>query len=399
MQRKYQIFCAVLAIVLLLSCKKDNITNSEKEKILPIVMTDTISNVSYDKVILIGKINPGTTDILYHFEYGTTMSYGNKSVQHSLNAGSGLVTVMDTVYNLHSSTLYHYRIVCNAGIDTIKGADRTFTTLNDPLPTIVTNPPTNITTHSAIFNGTINPHGISSSYYFEYGTTTSYGSQSPQKNINTGPTQITVSDTILNLQPATLYHHRIVCSNSAGTSRGDDRSFTTADLDYFPKTPGCKWIYSFYDAVHLRSDTVTVTITSTGTWVYTASSGTTVYPAYTEGVSVSPNMVQMNSNSSESRIYMLPFVAGNTWNGPPPQYTFVNYWVSRQDSITTPAGKFYGAFLVRMAAFNGGNTTYIDDRVFVPKIGFVKRNESITGAAIGTVSAYNWVLISFKIVE
>ena len=270
--------------------------------------------------------------------------------------------------------------------------------LYNEIPVVITDSSTNVTAYSAIVHGTINTYRISCSYYFEYGTTSSYGSQSVQRNLDTGLAIINVRDTILQLQPVTSYHYSIVSSNKNGFSRGNDQTFTTTSDYYFPHNTGCQWIYSFFDAKNIRFDTVEVNITSPGNWQYTVYSGETGYPEYTEQVLVSPNMVQMNSNVSESRIYMIPFVTGNKWNGPPPQYTFVNYSVSKLDSIITPAGKFYGAFLIHMSAFNGGNTTYIDDRVFVPNIGFVKRNESLTGVVIGTVSSYSWNLISFKII-
>ncbi len=262
-------------------------------------------------------------------------------MQQNIQAGSAKVTVVDTINNLHSSTLYHYRLVCCTNNDTIKGADMTFTTLDNPVPTVVTDSATNITAYSVILHGTVNTNGIPCSYYFDYGSTASYGSQSTQKNLDSGLTLLTVSDTILHLQPTTVYHYRIVCSNIYGVGRGDDQSFTTMKDDYFPQTIGSQWLYTFYDAVNLRSDTVEVTITNSGIWQYIAYSGEPGYPTYTESVFVSPTMIQMNSSSSGSRIYLIPFAAGNKWEGLPPQYTFVHYSVSQLDSITTPAGKFY----------------------------------------------------------
>ena len=36
-----------------------------------------------------------------------------------------------------------------------------------------------VTTTSATLNGTVNPGGLATTYYFEYGTTTSYGTDIP----------------------------------------------------------------------------------------------------------------------------------------------------------------------------------------------------------------------------
>ena len=44
------------------------------------------------------------------------------------------------------------------------------------LPTVVTGDATGVTWLVGNLNGTVNPQGTATSYYFEYGTTTSYGS-------------------------------------------------------------------------------------------------------------------------------------------------------------------------------------------------------------------------------
>ena len=45
----------------------------------------------------------------------------------------------------------------------------------------VTNPATSITSHSARLNGTVDPHGLSTTVYFQYGRTISYGSRTPNQ--------------------------------------------------------------------------------------------------------------------------------------------------------------------------------------------------------------------------
>lgn len=60
--------------------------------------------------------------------------------------------------------------------------------------------------------------------WFEYGQTTNYGQTSPQKILSqTGLYCITVS----NFNSCTTYHYRAVAQNSAGTSYGEDKIFTT----------------------------------------------------------------------------------------------------------------------------------------------------------------------------
>lgn len=79
--------------------------------------------------------------------------------------------------------------------------------------------------NTAVMNGTVNPNGASTSAYFQYGTTTSYGNTGQAQ---TGITTTTnVQTTLTGLAPSTTYHYRLVASNSGGTSYGSDTSFTT----------------------------------------------------------------------------------------------------------------------------------------------------------------------------
>ncbi len=76
-------------------------------------------------------------------------------------------------------------------------------------------------------DGTVNPHGMETTCYFQYGTTTAYGAQTPTAVAGSGTTGVKVSQAISGLQGATTYHFRIVATSSAGTSDGVDRTFVT----------------------------------------------------------------------------------------------------------------------------------------------------------------------------
>ncbi|HWD24122.1 MAG TPA: hypothetical protein VG368_01545, partial [Acidimicrobiales bacterium] len=81
-----------------------------------------------------------------------------------------------------------------------------------------------ITPTTAVVNGAVTTNGATTTWYFEYGTTTSYGAKSPAR---TTKVSASVAATISRLTPATSYHYRIVASNSAGTTLGDDGLFST----------------------------------------------------------------------------------------------------------------------------------------------------------------------------
>lgn len=96
-------------------------------------------------------------------------------------------------------------------------------------PKVATEAATSVKTKEATLNGTVNPSGLSTSYRFEYGKTTSYGTSVPvpNENVGSGTETLTKNKTISGLLPETTYHYRIVAESSAGTTYGTDRSFTT----------------------------------------------------------------------------------------------------------------------------------------------------------------------------
>jgi hypothetical protein len=75
--------------------------------------------------------------------------------------------------------------------------------------------------------GTVNAKGQETTYYFEYGETTAYDNATPEQIAGAGIDAVEVSAMLTDLQPATTYHFRIVATNKAGTTQGDDRIFTT----------------------------------------------------------------------------------------------------------------------------------------------------------------------------
>jgi hypothetical protein len=93
-------------------------------------------------------------------------------------------------------------------------------------PLVTTNAATNVASFSATLNGSVHPHGLTTTVHFQYGRTTSYGSTTSAQT-RTGNTNQHVSANISGLSANTTYHFRIVATNSAGTTYGMDRTFST----------------------------------------------------------------------------------------------------------------------------------------------------------------------------
>jgi streptogramin lyase len=98
-------------------------------------------------------------------------------------------------------------------------------------PTVVTGSSSAVGTISATVAGSVNPNGQATTYHFEYGTSTSYGSQAPpppDPSAGSGTTNQQVSANLTGLSPRTTYHYRLVAINGSGTQHGADQTFVTA---------------------------------------------------------------------------------------------------------------------------------------------------------------------------
>jgi hypothetical protein len=97
-------------------------------------------------------------------------------------------------------------------------------------PTVGTGGVSHVSFSSAILSGDVNAQGAAANYYFQYGTTSAYGSQTPLAPAGNGTITIKVSQTITGLLAATVYHYRVVAVSPSGTTVGGGRTFTTAKI-------------------------------------------------------------------------------------------------------------------------------------------------------------------------
>ena len=107
----------------------------------------------------------------------------------------------------------------------VKGADQTF--LASAPPTVTTKAVSSVKDSTATLNASVNPNGVATTVYFDYGTSTSYGTKSAAKSIGSGRNAANVSVPVTGLAPGVAYHVRVVASNSVGTNAGGDVTFTT----------------------------------------------------------------------------------------------------------------------------------------------------------------------------
>jgi hypothetical protein len=94
------------------------------------------------------------------------------------------------------------------------------------VPEATTEAPTSVTDTSATLNGSVNPEGLASTYQFQYGTSTSYGSVTPATPgaVGSDSTSHHLSAELAGLTPGATYHYRIAASNANGTVYGVDQT-------------------------------------------------------------------------------------------------------------------------------------------------------------------------------
>jgi len=84
-----------------------------------------------------------------------------------------------------------------------------------------------VASKSATLNGTVNPNGLATTYCFEYGKDTSYGSTTSQTDAGSGIDDVSASAKVTGLNDNTVYHFRLVAMNITGTAYGEDMTFKT----------------------------------------------------------------------------------------------------------------------------------------------------------------------------
>jgi|GEM_PF-5220903 len=191
----------------------------------PAIGATSATPIGSGSATLHAQINANNSETTYHFEYGTDDTYGTSTPAGSAGSGLGDQEVTAEIAGLQAGTIYHFRVVADNGTGGEQAsADDTFTTAPAAAPTA-----TDVTAVSATLNGTVDPQGGSSSYHFEYGTDTSYGTSTPAAT-QSGSGDTPVSADISGLDAGTTYHFRLVSTTDGSTVVTDDGTFTTMAL-------------------------------------------------------------------------------------------------------------------------------------------------------------------------
>ena len=198
-----------------------------------------------------GTVNLSTTNSLVSIEQDVVSSNSYASFMPG-GANSDSTTAFrffnptvegDFTDGAAGSVLDLYRIPVGYGIDgTLVGTfvldntgKLTFTpAVSGVPPTVTTQAATGSTFDGTTLNAIVNPNGIATNGWFEYGTSTSYNQSTSSQSLGNAAASGTMSAALTGLLPSTLYHFRAVAVSTSGSNAGSDLTFTT---DAPPPTP------------------------------------------------------------------------------------------------------------------------------------------------------------------
>jgi hypothetical protein len=193
--------------------------------------TGDVTNLTSTSATFNGSLDPDGMATTYRFQYGLDTNYDLETESSSAGSGTGPVTLSPIdVAKLQPGRTYHYRLVAENSLGTTFAQDRTFTVPARPLISGLN--PTNILGTTVDLSAQINDYNLPAEYFFEYGETSQYGSNTATEALPASPSAQSVTVHVEGLDPAATYHFRLVAMNELGTSRSSDAQF-----DYGP--PGC----------------------------------------------------------------------------------------------------------------------------------------------------------------
>lgn len=115
-----------------------------------------------------------------------------------------------------------------AGKDTSTGSGKLLLPTSAPLTSTLAPGTDEPTTSGFTVTGTVSPLGLATSYRWQYGLTTAYGSQTAPLTLASPRTGQQVSASLTGLAPDTEHHFRLVATSLFGTTFGEDRTRRTA---------------------------------------------------------------------------------------------------------------------------------------------------------------------------
>jgi phosphodiesterase/alkaline phosphatase D-like protein len=236
----------------------------------PEIQAEGVSNITPTGATLEAQIEAHEQETGYSFEYSPEESVIEEGKGTAVQGGE-LTGDIATGFQNHATaqvaglqpgTLYYYRVNAANGAGSAPEFSSTIQRFRtSSVPLVSTGSAQGVTASTVTLSGTVDPDGLPTTYYFQYGGTTAYGQQSPVGEAGQGTSSAPHAIVVNGLAPDRTYHYRIVASNENGgapqAAYGQDQTFTT------PSTPPIL-IGTSVSNITLSSATITATLESQG---------------------------------------------------------------------------------------------------------------------------------------
>ncbi len=188
--------------------------------------TGAATGVNGSEATLHGELAGGESGYYFVYNQGTNCT-GGASTEPT--GASGSVEVTATSSGLQPVTGYTACLVATNAYGQTQGAPVSFTTAAVPA-TIEGESFTGTGSTNVTLNAQIDPNGMSTSYYWEYGPNAAYGSRTPEISIGEGYGAQPASAHLEGLAANSEYHFRVLAVSAAGTERGVNTTFRTLPI-------------------------------------------------------------------------------------------------------------------------------------------------------------------------
>ena len=187
--------------------------------------TNPASEITDHSAQLNGELNPSGEATTYFYEYGLEGELTASTEESQPISGNGVTPVPVEVPNLASGKEYEFRLVAKNVRGTTRGRLKSFFVAGSPRLSGVH--AAQVRSTEADLEGRIDPAGYPTTYEFEYGRTTNYGSIAPAVpgEAGAGNEVVPISTHLSGLEAGRTYHFRLVATNKWGTTVGDDTTF------------------------------------------------------------------------------------------------------------------------------------------------------------------------------
>jgi hypothetical protein len=200
-------------------------TSFQTPAVAPTVVKSPVTSITDTSGVVNADINAQGLATTFVVHYGPTASLGDTSAAVSAGSSDADATTSVTLSKLTTHTGYFIEIVATNAAGTTDGPKVAFTTSG--VPVIESESTTSISPTSSKLNATLDADGHATTWYFEYGLTTSYGSRTPSVTAAASATPAAVSATVTGLTANGNYQFRLVAANVDATVYGANSSFTT----------------------------------------------------------------------------------------------------------------------------------------------------------------------------